>query len=161
MYLPSQDSIYKRYINKLINNRHIELPPLIDIIHNVSLILLNSHPSYQYPRPSAPNMIHVGGMHISRTPTTLPKEIDEYISAAPDGVILMSLGSLTKSSDLPTEQIAAFVNVFQRYIGKMRIIWKWENATMLNQPNNVIIGPWMPQEAILGKYNNWKRIWMY
>lgn len=152
MYLPSQESIYKRYIEKLINNRHIELPALIDIIHNVSLILINSHPAIQYPRPNAPNIIQIGGLHLSGegSLTPLPQEIDEYITAAPDGVIFMSLGSLTKSSDLPAEQIAAFVNVFQTYVGKMRIIWKWENATMLNQPHNVIIGPWLPQEAILG-----------
>lgn len=150
MYLPSQEMIYRRYFEK--KNKDDELPPLIDLIHNVSLILLNSHPSIQYPRPYVPNMIHVGGMHINKTKhQELSKEIEDYIAAAPDGVICMSLGSLIKSADLPTEQIAAFVKVFEKYIGKMRIVWKWENATLQNQPSNVIIGNWIPQEALLSE----------
>ena len=151
MYIPSQDAIYHRYFqNKLPKNE--ELPPLIDLIHNVSLVLLNSHPAIQYPRPHVPNMIQVGGMHINNTQNTrLSEHIDDYITAAPNGVIYMNLGSVIKSCDLPNEQIMAFIKTFEQYVGKMRIIWKWENATMTNQPSNVIIGNWMPQELVLGK----------
>lgn len=152
MYLPVQENIYHRYFATAASSR--PLPPLIDLIHNVSLVLLNSHSSLQYPRPYTPNMLHIGGMHLpAGAAATLAEPIDEYMSAAPDGVIYMSLGSARRSADLPAEQIAAFIRVFRTLIGRMRVVWKWENATMTDQPANVIIGPYMPQQAILAHPN--------
>lgn len=155
MYLPSQEIIYKRYFSPM-QPADVPLPPLIDLIHNVSLILLNSHTAMQYPRPSSPNMLHVGGMHLNEKTTKnkpLSQDITDYIAAAPDGVIFMSLGSVTRSADMHPDKIDAFVKVFSKYLGKMRIIWKWENATLVNHPRNVIVGPEMPQQAILSHPN--------
>lgn len=152
MYLPSQELTYKRYVGPLAQ-KGVELPPLIDLIHNVSLVLVNSHPALQYPRPSTPNMIHVGGMHILRNAAAeLPQQIDEYITAAPEGCIFMSLGSLIKSSEMSIDHIQAFVKAFEGYKGRLRVIWKWENATLIDHPANVIIGPYMPQTMILGTF---------
>lgn len=151
MYLPSQEIIYERYFGPL-QPADVPLPPLIDLIHNVSLILLNSHTAMQYPRPNSPNMLHVGGMHLSER-TTKPKplsdDINSYIAEAPEGVIFMSLGNVIRSADMPADKIDAFVKVFTKFLGKMRIIWKWENATLANHPRNVIVGPKMPQQVIL------------
>lgn len=154
MYLPSQELTYQRYFEKLAKQQGRTLPPLIDLIHNVSLVLVNSHPALQYPRPYTPNMLHIGGAHIRPDRLTiLSQDITDYIDAAPDGCIFVSLGTRTKSSDLPAEQIAAFAAAFQHYSGRLRVIWKWENATLLNHPKNVIIGPWMPQAEILANPN--------
>jgi len=38
-------------------------------------------------------------------------------------------------------------------MGKMRIIWKWENATLIDHPNNIIVGPTVPQQALLAHDN--------
>lgn len=154
MYLPAQENIYQRYFGQ--SGR--ELPPLIDLIHNVSLVLLNSHASLQYPRPHTPNMLHIGGMHLTQRndsgpATPLPAAIDEWLNAAPDGCIYISLGSARRSSDLPADQIVAFRRVFADLAGRMRIVWKWENATMDEQPPNVLIGEYMPQQAILAHSN--------
>lgn len=65
----------------------------------------------------------------------------------------MSLGNQVKSHDLPIDQISALVKVFARYVGKMRIIWKWENATLIDHPHNIIVGPTVPQQAILAHEN--------
>lgn len=155
MYLPSQEIIYERYFSPM-QPADVPLPPLIDLIHNVSLILLNSHTAMQYPRPSSPNMLHVGGMHLNDKNShskPLSEDITNYIGAAPDGVIFISLGNVIRSADLPADKIDAFVKVFSKFMGKMRIIWKWENATLINHPKNVIIGPEMPQQAILAHPN--------
>lgn len=155
MYLPSQEIIYERYFGPT-QPSDVPLPPLIDLIHNVSLILLNSHTAMQYPRPSSPNMLHVGGMHLNEKISKikpLSDDINDYIAAAPEGVIFMSLGNVIRSADLPADKIDAFVKVFSKFMGKMRIIWKWENATLINHPRNVIVGPEMPQQAILAHPN--------
>ncbi|KAJ6647865.1 UDP-glycosyltransferase UGT5 [Pseudolycoriella hygida] len=152
MYLPAQEMVYRRVFKAYLPDKN--LPPLINIIHNVSLVLVNTHPIFQYPRPIVPNMVQVGGLHINSDKSeTIAAEIFDYIQAAPDGVIYISLGSQVKSHDLPSDQISAFVKVFKSYIGKMRIIWKWENATLIDHPYNVIVGPTVPQQAILAHQN--------
>ncbi len=116
----------------------------------------------------------MGGLHINSDKSeTIAQEIFDYVQAAPDGkrffcfvlkieamnnkiivgVIYISLGSQVKSHDLPIEQISAFVKVFESYVGKMRIIWKWENATLNDHPHNVIVGPTVPQQALLAHEN--------
>jgi glucuronosyltransferase len=48
------------------------LPALSDIARNVSLVLVNSHFSINYPRPTVPAVLEVGGLHI-QSPSKLPQ----------------------------------------------------------------------------------------
>jgi glucuronosyltransferase len=48
------------------------LPALSEIARNVSLVLVNSHFSMNYPRPTVPAVLEVGGLHI-RSPSKLPQ----------------------------------------------------------------------------------------
>jgi glucuronosyltransferase len=49
-----------------------DLPALSDIARNVSLVLVNSHFSLNYPRPTVPIVVEVGGLHI-QSPSKLPQ----------------------------------------------------------------------------------------
>lgn len=49
-----------------------DLPALSDIARNVSLVLINSHFSLNYPRPTVPAVVEVGGLHI-QSPSKLPQ----------------------------------------------------------------------------------------
>lgn len=60
LYLPAQEAVYQRHFGKK------NLPPLLDVIHNVSIVLVNSHPMINYPRPVVPSMIEVGGFHLKK-----------------------------------------------------------------------------------------------
>ena len=44
--------------------------------------------------------------------------------------------------------------IFQKTFRQLpfNILWKWENETMINQPENVFISKWVPQRAVLGTY---------
>lgn len=86
MYLPAQEMVYKRFFEPLLPGR--SLPPLIDLIHNVSLVLVNTHPIFQHPRPIVPNMVQVGGLHINNDNSdTIAMEIFDYVQAAPAGLL--------------------------------------------------------------------------
>lgn len=56
--LQNDYEISKNYFNNL--------PPLKNIVHNSSLLLVNSHFSYNLPRPLVPAVIEVGGIHIGK-----------------------------------------------------------------------------------------------
>lgn len=154
MYIPSQESVYKRYFENLLPKRE-RLPNIIELIHNVNLVLVNSHPALHYPRPYVPNMIQIGGAHINQSISNdaLSPKILKFIDDATGGVIFMNLGT-TRSSDLSSEQIGAFLSVFRSYgPGGIRVIWKLENASISDKLENVLIEPRLSQQAILGDIN--------
>jgi len=70
MDMPTQ-RIARRYFGD-------SLPPLADIARNTSLLLLNSHFSMNQPRPLVPQIVEVGGLHLS-PPAPLP-EVLYYFS---------------------------------------------------------------------------------
>ncbi|XP_047098402.1 UDP-glycosyltransferase UGT5-like [Schistocerca piceifrons] len=65
-YAPRQDALVRRHV------AGPSLPSVLDIERNTSLLFLNSHPSLHFPRPLAPNVIEIGGMHVC-SPRTLPQ----------------------------------------------------------------------------------------
>ncbi|XP_062550768.1 UDP-glycosyltransferase UGT5-like [Armigeres subalbatus] len=147
LYLPAQEAVYQRHFGKK------NLPPLLDVIHNVSVVLVNSHPMINYPRPVVPSMIEVGGFHLKKFDDNgLSQDVINWVEAAKGGVIYFSMGGNAKSIDLPANVRKAFTGAFAQLSGTL-IIWKWENATLENQSSNVIIGPWMPQKELLAHPN--------
>lgn len=50
-----------------------DIPHIIDVAKNMSLILINQEPLLAYPRPEIPNIVHFSGLHIAKTPPSLPK----------------------------------------------------------------------------------------
>ena len=55
--LPFLEESYRRLLNDS------TIPPVLDLIRNVSLILVNTHFSFVPPMPWMPNIVEVGGMH--------------------------------------------------------------------------------------------------
>lgn len=57
LQLPTQDAIMRKYFGN-------DLPPIKDLLLNTSLVLVNYHHSFTFPRPYVPNMINIAGIHI-------------------------------------------------------------------------------------------------
>lgn len=68
---------------------------------------------------------------------------------ANEGVVYFSLGSNLRSAQLPNATRDAILKTFSKL--NKTVLWKWEDENMPNKPDNVVILPWMPQQAILGK----------
>ena len=51
----------------------------------------------------------------------------------------------------PVEKREAFVKAFGKL--KQRVLWKYENETLPNNPGNIKISPWIPQRDILAHPN--------
>uniref|UniRef100_A0A182NMI7 Uncharacterized protein n=1 Tax=Anopheles dirus TaxID=7168 RepID=A0A182NMI7_9DIPT len=147
LYLPSQEAVYQRYFTRR------DQPPLLDLIHNVSLVLVNSHPVINFARPVVPNMIEIGGAHIRHLEDTgFSQDVINWVEKAKNGVIYFSMGTNIRSADFPESLRDAFTGAFSK-LSQLLIIWKWENATLPNQSGNVIVGPWMPQQQLLAHPN--------
>ncbi|KAH8312600.1 hypothetical protein KR044_011632, partial [Drosophila immigrans] len=143
-YLPRQEQLYREFFPDNKQNFY-------KMRENASLVLLNNHVSLSFPRPYAPNMIEVGGMHVQRQRKSLPQDIEEFIKGASHGVIYFSMGSNLRSADLPQHKRDALVATFRGL--KQRVLWKFEDQNLPNKPENVFISDWFPQDDILAHEN--------
>lgn len=146
-YLHAQNELYDRAFpgqNK---------PDLFALRKNVSLVLLNNHFSLNHPRPYVPNMIEIGGVHISRAAARpLPTDVQQFIdSSSEHGVIYFSMGSNIQSSQLPISVRDDLLRTFSKL--KQKVLWKWEDPNLPGKPDNVLISKWFPQDDVLAHPN--------
>ncbi|XP_049840460.1 UDP-glucosyltransferase 2-like [Schistocerca gregaria] len=116
-YKPRLEAVSRQYLNST------ALPSVSDTEKNTSVLLSNTHVSMSFPRPLSPNLIEIGGVHI-KPPQKLPQYFQKILDDAKDGVILFSLGSNLRSSDMPEVKTKAFFATFSKM--KQIVLWKWE-----------------------------------
>ena len=137
-----------------------------EVIANSRYIFVNADEHIDFPRPTSPKIIHIGGITIDVAAThteNLSPEYRDIFDSVPDGVVLISFGSLAKSSEMPMESKTAFIKTFAKF-PRINFIWKFENEndTAGDDLPNVFKRKWVPQKEILGKYspvfvkNHWK-----
>lgn len=117
-----------------------------DVAKETSLIFVNQHYSLHQPRPTTPNLVEIGGIHIQEA-KPLPKSIKKILDEAVDGVILMSWGSMINASTMQPHVRKVFTDVFSTI--SQKVIWKWEGDTIKEMSSNVILFKWLPQRDIL------------
>lgn len=139
----------EKYYN--INFPQPRYPSYADMKKNISLALINYHFSQGIVRPTVPAMIDIGGVQAKQIPSPLPKDIEEWISSAEHGAVLVSLGSNLKSKDLPIEKKLAIFETLKNL--KQHVIWKFEDDTLENIPKNIKLWKWLPQDDILAHPN--------
>ncbi|XP_017041496.1 UDP-glucosyltransferase 2 [Drosophila ficusphila] len=147
-HLISQQSVYTNHFEMLVK----ELPLYKDLTKNLSLALINSHPGLHYSRAYLPNMVEVGGLHLSPSnELQLPKHLLSFIESAPSGVIYFSLGADVQTAQLPQEKLSIILDVFG-HLTEFHFLLKWEREDFTVEqelPANVMIADWWPQQAIL------------
>ncbi|KAH8292132.1 hypothetical protein KR054_005999 [Drosophila jambulina] len=144
VHLPTMEKVFKKYFPK-------SKKTMSEVMDSFSIVLLGQHFSLSYPRPYLPNMIEIGGLHISHKPKPLPEDIKQFIEGSPEGVIYFSMGSNVKSKDLPQETRDTLLKTFAKL--KQRVLWKFEDDEMPGKPANVLIKKWFPQPNILAHKN--------
>lgn len=124
------------------------MPHLRELVKETSVIFVNSHFSFAGTRPFAPAIIELGGIHIKEA-KPLDADIKAILDSAKDGVIYVSWGSMIRAETLPEDKRTSLLKAFGSF--RQTVLWKWENATLPNQPKNVHIRKWMQQREILCK----------
>lgn len=100
-----------------------------------------------YPRPYMPNMIPVGDL-MARPATPLPEELRRFMDSSPEGVLLVSFGSVIDV--LPSSLTDKFCGAFRRL--QQKVIWRSKNADVC-RAERVRIIDWVPQNDLLGHPN--------
>ncbi|KAL7043666.1 hypothetical protein ACKWTF_001618 [Chironomus riparius] len=143
--------MYKTFVQKN-DNTYLkrkfgdDFPKTSELIKKVSMVFVNQHYSLNGAKHLSPNVVELGGVHIGK-PKPLDPELQKLLDTAEHGVIYISWGSMVKADTLSEEAREGILRALGKF--KQRVIWKYENETLPNQPPNVIIRKWMPQREIL------------
>ncbi|CAG9809899.1 unnamed protein product [Chironomus riparius] len=121
-----------------------------EMYKNASLIFINNHVSASFVRPHMPNQIEIGGIHV-KPAKTLPIEFQRFLNEAADGVIIFSMGSFLDGTDWKIEQREAFIKTFGKL--KQKVLWRYSNETLPENPGNIKIGTWFPQRDMMAHPN--------
>nr|CAD7418987.1 unnamed protein product [Timema poppensis] len=73
-YLPKQNELLVKYFKDTAEN----LPYVDELVKRTSLVFLNNHFSYSFPRPYVPNIVEVGGLHV-KPAKKLPQKLMEAL----------------------------------------------------------------------------------
>ncbi|XP_017015599.3 UDP-glycosyltransferase UGT5-like [Drosophila takahashii] len=145
-YFPKMDAVVREFFGPVL----AEVPKVKQMEREISVMLLNSHAPLTTSRPTVDAMVPVGGMHIY-PPKALPADMQEFLDGATEGAIFFSLGSNVQSKDMPVEMLRLFLQVFGSL--KQRVLWKFEDESIRQLPENVMVRKWLPQADILAHRN--------
>lgn len=138
-----------------ITNQELQLvdensPRTVDIIKESSLMIVNSVRLEEHPRPYMPNIILAGTIQC-RPAKKLPKDLEDWIQDSGDaGVVLFSIGSALRPSDVPESKEKILAKVFSEL--PQRVLWKYDKKKLnhVQTPSNVKLTEWVPQQDVLG-----------
>lgn len=135
---PHYDRLVERFFGPHVTFYHL--------LQGADLWLIRVDFVFEFPRPSMPNVVYIGGFQC-KPPQPLPPELEDFVlSSGEHGFVLMSLGSLVQGlpSDVTAEIAAAFAQIPQK------VIWRHVGKRPKNLGNNTLLVKWLPQNDLLG-----------
>ncbi|XP_071750391.2 UDP-glucuronosyltransferase 2C1-like isoform X1 [Centroberyx gerrardi] len=117
-----------------------------ELLQGADLWLMRVDFVFEFPRPTMPNVIYMGGFQC-KPANPLPQELEDFVqSSGEHGVIIMSLGTFVSElpGDITNEIAAAFAKLPQK------VIWKHKGERPATLGNNTLLVDWMPQNDLLG-----------
>ncbi|KPJ06916.1 UDP-glucuronosyltransferase 2B2 [Papilio machaon] len=127
----------------------VKIPDLEEIgKKQTSVMLVNTFHTLNGVRPTLPAIIEVGGMHLDHSRKLLPSYIEKFLNESEHGVIVLSFGSLLKTSSIPKYKEDIIVNALANL--KQRVIWKFEGSGEEGTlTGNILRVKWLPQYELL------------
>ncbi|XP_061670590.1 UDP-glucuronosyltransferase 2C1-like [Syngnathoides biaculeatus] len=117
-----------------------------ELVHRADLWLMRADFVFEFPRPTMPNIIYMGGFQC-KPAEPLPDHLEKFVqSSGEHGVVIMALGTMVSQlpTDIADEIAAAFAKLPQK------VIWSYKGAKPATLGNNTFLVDWMPQKDLLG-----------
>lgn len=117
-----------------------------DLVQAADIWLMRTDFTFEFPRPTMPNVIYMGGFQCKPS-KPLPQHLEDFVqSSAEHGVVIMSLGTLVGNlpEDIAEHVASAFAQLPQR------VIWRYTGKRPSTLGNNTLLLDWLPQNDLLG-----------
>lgn len=136
--LPIYDELLKKHF-----------PPGSDLLtmqRSADIWLMRVDFIFEYPRPSVPNVVYIGGFQCRPAEPILP-EMEEFMqSSGEHGVVVMSLGVMVTA--LPKQITEVIAAAFAKL--PQKVIWRYVGERPSSLGNNTLLLEWLPQNNLLG-----------
>lgn len=138
-----ETELFRQYFGK-------DFPYLPNLAAKSPLVFVNSVEFFDFPRPILHKVQYVGGIGMSE-----PKKLDKFwqhlMDTSLDGVVLMSMGSVVNSSQMPHQMKLSFLGAFQKF-PTFTFVWKYEADDLeeAKKCKNVRLFSWVPQRDVFG-----------
>ncbi|KAF7252384.1 2-hydroxyacylsphingosine 1-beta-galactosyltransferase [Varanus komodoensis] len=102
---------------------------MFELVHETSLWMLCTDVALEFPRPTLPNVVYVGGI-LTKPASPLPEDLQKWVDGANEnGFVLVSFGAGVKylSDDIANKLAQALARLPQR------VIWRFSG----NKPRNL------------------------
>ncbi|NXS02574.1 CGT galactosyltransferase, partial [Oxylabes madagascariensis] len=142
LVLPKYERIMQKH--KVVPERS-----MYDLVHGSSLWMLCTDVALEFPRPTLPNVVYVGGI-LTKPASPLPEDLQAWVNGAHEnGFVLVSFGAGVKylSEDIANKLAHALARLPQR------VIWRFSGNKPRNLGNNTKLIEWLPQNDLLGHSN--------
>ncbi|CAA85328.2 Putative UDP-glucuronosyltransferase ugt-58 [Caenorhabditis elegans] len=137
---PRIDAVFQKYYPGVESTFEIE--------RNASINFVNTPPIFDFSRPYMPRVNFIGAIQC-RKPKELPKEFTSWISAYPDGFVVLSTGFTVQWNKSPEHIRQAYLDTF-KYLPNLLFIWQTGLPNSSNLPSNLLVKPWLPLQDLLG-----------
>ncbi len=150
-------SVGPKFLSIQDSSKYVPEKPVVSVDYLVShsdLVLANlENNCFDYPRLSAPHFKYISGASAA-PPQPLPEKFELFVNQAPDGVIVVTFGSL----HFLLRVVALFVEELLEGFGQLKqnVIFVYNKQELIDRnikiPKNVMIEKWIPQNDLLGEY---------
>ncbi|KAK9398805.1 2-hydroxyacylsphingosine 1-beta-galactosyltransferase [Crotalus adamanteus] len=122
---------------------------MYELVHESSLWMLSTDVALEFPRPTLPNVVYVGGI-LTKPASPLPEDLQTWVNGANEnGFVLVSFGAGVKY--LPEDIADKLAHALARL--PQRVIWRFSGKNPRNLGNNTKLIEWLPQNDLLGDSN--------
>ncbi|XP_072512918.1 UDP-glucuronosyltransferase 2C1-like isoform X2 [Salminus brasiliensis] len=117
-----------------------------EIVQGADLWLFRGDFVFEFPRPTMPNIVYMGGFQCKPS-KPLSQDLEDFVqSSGEHGVIIMSLGTFIEQ--LPHDVANAIAEAFAEL--PQKVIWRYKGERPSTLGNNTLLVDWMPQNDLLG-----------
>ncbi|KAM8940424.1 2-hydroxyacylsphingosine 1-beta-galactosyltransferase [Pelodytes ibericus] len=119
---------------------------MYELVQGSSLWMLCTDVALEFPRPTLPNVVYVGGI-LTKPADPLPQDLQAWVDNVDEnGFVLVSFGAGVKflSEDIAFKLAGALAKLPQK------VIWRFSGNKPQNLGNNTKLVEWLPQNDLLG-----------
>ncbi len=118
----------------------------ISLIQGADIWLMRVDFTFEFPRPTMPNAVYIGGFQ-GKPSNPLPPDLEDFVQGSGEhGVVVMTLGTLL--GDLGPELSEIIASSFARL--PQKVVWRHTGKKPNTLGNNTMLVKWLPQNDILG-----------
>ncbi|XP_029436869.1 2-hydroxyacylsphingosine 1-beta-galactosyltransferase-like [Rhinatrema bivittatum] len=150
IYLVSRLGVYfvvlPKYERIMWKHKVVPEKSMYDLVHGSSLWMLCTDVALEFPRPTLPHVVYVGGI-LTRPARPLPEDLQRWANDTQEhGFVLVSFGAGVKylSEDIGHKLAGALARLPQR------VLWRFSGSRPKNLGNNTKLVEWLPQNDLLG-----------